>query len=231
MSDTTGTEPTTTEAEQAAAEALSRAHVPPSMAVVEPTPQPPREGPGARMAAAAAEGARELGEGQLIASDDPVREALTRLADDTPTAEDMALGLEWLLSDQQEVNTRELKVRAGGPDDKPVFLSWIIRAANTDEIRQAEREGEGVANRAQRRSQEPVEADQVRANLRLICTATMQVNGEPLGDLARKAGHADPAVWLRKRFHYRAGLIPAMAGQVMDLSGFAQDDVRAVGNS
>jgi hypothetical protein len=38
-------------------------------------------------------------------------------------------------------------------------------------------------------------------------------------------------VWLRQRFHYRAGLIPALANQVMELSGFAQDDVRAVGNS
>jgi hypothetical protein len=103
-----------------------------------------------------------------------VRDAMKRLADDKMTDEDMALGLDWLLSDEQEVNTRELRVRAGGSDAAPVYLSWIIRAANTDEIRQAEREGEGV-NRAQRRGgrSEAAEPDQVRANLRLICTATV----------------------------------------------------------
>lgn len=213
-------------ADQAAADALARAHTPPGMTVG----SPPQEGPGARMAAAAAEAAKALPEGDLIAAANPVRDAMKRLADDKMTEEDMALGLDWLLSDEQEVNTRELKVRAGGADDAPVYLSWIIRAANTDEIRQAEREGEG-ANRAQRRGQEAAEADQVRANLRLICTATIQVNGKPLGELSNSKGIRDPAVWLRNRFHYRAGLIPALAGQVMELSGFAQDDVRAVGNS
>jgi hypothetical protein len=218
--------PEPTDAEQAAADALARAHVPPSMTVG----TAPTEGPGARMAAAAAAAAEELDDGDLLAEPEPVRDAMKRLANDTPTEEDMALGLDWLLSDEQEVNTRELKVRAGGSDAEPVYLSWIIRAANTDEIRQAEREGEG-ANRAQRRGNEPVEGDQHRGNLRLICTATVHVNNVPLGELARRKGIADPAVWLRQRFHYRAGLIPALAAQVMELSGFAQDDVRAVGNS
>jgi hypothetical protein len=229
----TMTEPTTTAgngrsaAEQAADDALARAHVPPGMVVQ----SAPVEGTGARMAAAAAESARALPDGDLIVESDPVRDAMKRLADDKMTDEDMALGLDWLLSDDQEVNTRELRVRAGGSDAAQVFLSWIIRAANTDEIRQSEREGDGT-NRAQRRGGgEAAEPDQVRASLRLICTATITVNGRPLGELSNQKGIRDPAVWLRQRFHYRAGLIPALANQVMELSGFAQDDVRAVGNS
>jgi hypothetical protein len=104
--------PEPTDAEQAAADALARAHVPPSMTVG----TAPTEGPGARMAAAAAAAAEELDDGDLLAEPEPVRDAMKRLANDTPTEEDMALGLDWLLSDEQEVNTRELKVRAGGSD-------------------------------------------------------------------------------------------------------------------
>jgi hypothetical protein len=210
---------------QAEEEALSRAHIPPGIAVV----TSPDRGPGAAMAQAAREAAELPGGEDVVAEPDEMRESMDRLAADKPTDVDMAAGLEWLLSDAQEVNTRELRVRAGGSDDAPVWLSWIIRAANTNEIRTAERAGEG--NRAQRRGVEAREPDQIAANLRLIVTATMQVNGRKLADLSNAKGHRDPATWLRQRFDYRPGLIPALASQVMDLSGFAENDVRAVGNS
>lgn len=216
--------------EEAETAALARAHVPPGMTVTaEPdVTSPPQEGTGARMAREAARAAEQLREGDLIAEANPVRDAMTRLAADRPTEDDMALGLDWLLSDEQVVNTRELKVRVGGSDTDPVHVSWIIRAANTDEIRQSEREAEG--NRAQRRDPRG-EPDQMLANLRLIVLATISVNGKPLYELSNAKGIRDPAIWLRNRFDYRAGLIPALAGQVMELSGFAADDVRAVGNS
>lgn len=159
---------------------------------------------------------------QVVA--DEHREAMDHLADGQATEDDVALATEWLLADQQQVNTRKLKVRIGGSDDEPTYAGWVISAIGVDVIRAAEREAAG--NRQQRRSQEGY--DELKANLRIVAEGTVQPD---LKDAAKRQGLADPVVLLRRRFQYRSGVLAQIAGEIMGLSGFDADDVRAAGNS
>jgi hypothetical protein len=160
--------------------------------------------------------------------DDPTEEARARVANAPQTAEedDWDRVTEWLLSDTTEVITRKLKIRVGGSDEEPQMMPWVIRAIGIDVIRQAEREASGQ-NRAARRANEGG-YDELKANLRVLVEGTVKPD---LRQAAAQAGIADPAILLQRRLAFRPGLIAQLAGEVMSLSGFDADDVRAAGNS
>lgn len=157
--------------------------------------------------------------------EDEHREAMDRVGEGRADEDDVSAATEWLLADEQQVNTRKLRVRLGGSDDNPLESDWIIRAIGVDVIRAAEREATG--NRAQRRSPDGG-YDELKANLRVVAEGTVSPD---LKDLARQRGFADPVVLLRQRFQYRSGVLTQIAGEVMSLSGFDGEDVRAAGNS
>jgi hypothetical protein len=209
-----------TTAEAAAAEALARAHRPPGIEVVGDAE---RSGAGRRIADAAQAGRTE---GDVLVADED-RDAVKRVAAGRGDADDMAVTTEWLLADEQTVNTRKLTVRLGGSDDEPVMGPWIIQAIDTNVIRAAEREAAGI-NRAQRRAAADGGYDELKANLRVVAEGTVVPD---LKQLARQKGLADPVILLRQRFQFRVGVITAIAAEVMALSGFDQDDVRAAGES
>jgi hypothetical protein len=213
----TGQEHARRAAEEAAAEALARAHVPPGMTVVD------ADRSAGRRIASAAQAARE--EGDVVVADEEDRGSVKRVAAGRGDEDDVAVTTEWLLADEQQVNTRKLMVRLGGSDDNPVNGPWIIRAIDTNVIRSAEREAAGD-NRAARRAGSGY--DELKANLRVVAEGTVVPD---LKQLARQKGLADPVILLRQRFQFRVGVITALAAEIMALSGFDQDDVRAAGES
>lgn len=163
--------------------------------------------------------------------DDPYVESRDALATGSADEADLETITEWLLSDQTEVNTRRLRIRLGGSDEQPLFAAWFIQAIGIDTIRSAEREAAG-ANRAQRRGQQQ-QYDELKANLRIVAVGTAAVgapNGPTLVALAQQKGLRDPVTLIEQKFVKRPGLIAQIAGEIMALSGFDADDVRAAGN-
>jgi hypothetical protein len=162
--------------------------------------------------------------GEVEVIEDAYRESLDAVGAGGGSDEDVATATEWLLSDEQVVNTRKMRVRLGGSDDAPVMGGWVIRAIGVDVIRSAEREAQG--NRQQRRQGQ--EYDELKANLRVVAEGTIEPD---LKAIARQKGIADATVLLRQRFQYRSGVIAQIAGEIMSLSGFDFEDVKAAGNS
>jgi hypothetical protein len=227
-------EPTTdgalTPEQEAANAALARADKAPASIGgpgVDPEPGelgPNPEAPTSTYATELARKRHELGD-EVQAEGDPYMESRTAVLDGSADEADLETVQEWLLSDEAEVNTRKLRVRLGGPDDNPIIAPWFIRAIGIDVIRSAEREAAG-ANRAARRGQ-TAQYDELRANLRIVVEGT---HTPDLKELAQQKGLRDPATLVERKFKYRPGVIAQIAGEIMALSGFDQEDVRAAGN-
>jgi hypothetical protein len=176
----------------------------------------------------AAREARENADGDVVVlEDDPSIEARDAAARGDATPDEWAETTEWLLSDEPtEVITRKLRVRIGGSDEDPRFASFIVGAISMDTIRLAERDASG-ANRAQRRGGTGNQKyDEQRANLRVIVEATLKPD---LKEISGAKGVADPTELLQKRLSHRPGVIAQIAGQVMAISGFDDNDVVAAG--
>jgi hypothetical protein len=202
--------------EAAAAEALARAQDPPS-------PVNDEDRAAARRVAQSMPSRAERTDVEVL--DDSYDESMDKLRDGVPTdEEDLAAATEWLLSDEQTVNTRKLRIRVGGSDEDPLYVGWVIKAIGVDVIRSAEREASG-ANRAARRAGS--QYDELKANLRIVAQGTVAPD---VAAAANAKGMRDPASWLERKFRYRSGVLTQIAGEIMSLSGFDAEDVKAAGN-
>lgn len=146
----------------------------------------------------------------------------------TVTAEVSDAALQWFLDDTEPTFHRTLELNVG-QDDKPNFVKWTIRALSGEEIAGINRQASG--NRNARRAGGERDLDEVQR--RVVALATV----EPDLDAVVKLKHADTSqsdpLWARAnvlahRFRHKPGLITQLSGQVMDLSGYDEDDVRGV---
>lgn len=194
-------------------------------------PEPERDGFAARLAADRREG------DHILSVEDDYAEARDNVLAGSKDEDDVQAVTEWLLSDNAEVNSRKLTVVAGGSDEKPIIVDWYITAINIDVIRSAEREASGAGQGRGARRGQP-QYDELAANLRIVAESTWSIvaKGAPsdpnqsIKNLAKSRGLRDPTTWLQMKFRHKPGLIAQVAGEVMALSGFDKDDVRAAGN-
>lgn len=144
--------------------------------------------------------------------------------------EQQADALDWLLSDEEDESEarRVLELNVGTPRAER-WIKWTIRPVDREVLRQIQRAAGG--NRQQRRGRAAAEqVDPEEANLRIVARGTV----DP--DLTEAAGakgvqqSADPSYGpmqiLRWRFRHKPGLIDQIAGEVFDLSGYDEEDVR-----
>lgn len=198
----------------AAEEALSRVSSPPVGSM-------PGRGISERAQAAAADAGDDV-----RSAEDEDRESMRRVGRGKPDLDDIQAATDWLLSDTTQVNTKKLEIRVGGSDENPVYVGWVIRAIDVNVIRAAEREAMG--NRASRRAAADTGYDELKANLRVVAEGTVEPDVKAL---AQGQGMRDPTSLLRRRFSFRSGVLASIAAEIMALSGFDADDVRAAGNS
>jgi|1186.fasta_scaffold423673_1 hypothetical protein len=159
--------------------------------------------------------------------------------------------LDWFLTDEDDDITKTLRLNVGGPVDEdgvaidarkpPVWIEWVIRPVDLDEIKRIRRQSQDPKSRRQQRMRGQGETDDNQFNLGLVVTATI----EP--DLAQAAqsmkgpdgqrGVADARLAVKWRFRNRSGLIGQIVGEILDFSGFNDNDVQdavevtAAGNS
>lgn len=156
--------------------------------------------------------------------------------------------LAWLLQDEEdtdEVATQNWQFNVG-TEDAPVWIDWTIRALDSDTMnalrQQARTEG---TNRSQRRAGRGDDNfDVTLFNLRMVAAATLSpdlvVAAETKGVAAADPLYG-PVLLLRRRFAPKPGIVDQIAGKVMLLSGYDEEDlrratpeqtmVRAAGNS
>jgi hypothetical protein len=165
------------------------------------------------------------------------REAIARAAKDpnAMTPEEVVDATDFLLDDDPDndaplEDTVELNV---GTPAKPVWMKWTIRAIEEDTLAQINRMGAANVNRQQRRQRSKA-VDTTMTNARVVAAGTVYPD---LTQLCRDKGIADPAMLVRMKFRRKPGLLIQLAGEVLTLSGFDDDDVResqevvAAGNS
>lgn len=155
---------------------------------------------------------------------DAVKDAAARRQMDRPTAD---AALEWLLSDEDDGEvTKDVQINlAGGLGER--WITWKLRSVDREILRSIQRTVTG--NRAQRRG--GGEADAGQANLRIVACATVEPD---LVEAAKRRNIQEgpdpmfaPMQLLAWRFRGRPGLIDQLAGEVLNLSGYDEEDLRS----
>src|SRR4051812_44208265 len=124
----------------------------------------------------------------------------------------------WFLeADNEDFVTDEIKLNVG-TKNKPSWIVWSVRSIHRDRIDQIRKQ-----SRTERRG--VIEANEMQANLRIAAEGTIAPD---LRDPAIRGQYADPADALNARFRAKGGLIDQIAGKIIELSGYDDDDVKEV---
>jgi hypothetical protein len=151
----------------------------------------------------------------------PTPEVLAALAADKPISQaEASSATEWFLSeepeeDDEQTHTIELNVGVG---DQENWITWIVRPIDSDELRRIQRQ---TANLRRRGRQDDLAIDQL-GNLKVIIAGSVEPDIQAIADDKGKQAEAI----LLQRFVKKPGLIAQLAGQIMSLSGFDDEDVR-----
>jgi hypothetical protein len=135
--------------------------------------------------------------------------------------------LEWFLSDSAESFTHIIELNVGNPK-KPKWIEWEVKPVDLDTLRRIRKQ---AASKQQGRRGAAGELDEVEANLRIVVEATVEPD---IRAVAKQKGMVDPADALRIQFRHKPGLLGQIAGEIMSISGYDDEDVReveAAGNS
>lgn len=129
--------------------------------------------------------------------------------------------LEWFLSDDSDAFTHTMELNVGTPN-KPKWIGWEMKPVDLDTLRRIRRQAAG--NRKSRRDNNG-EIDEVEANLRIVVEGTVSPD---MKEVAKAKGILDPADALRFKFQHKPGLLGQIAGEIMALSGYDDEDLREV---
>jgi hypothetical protein len=213
-------------------------HTPPSGTVIAPDPRVTQQAePDPRDMLDRARTARErdtIKEPTGDAEHDPagaMRDAAAgRALDDGQTVD----ALEWFLGEDEGEFTKTLRLNMGGPVDEdgkalslensPIWIEWVIRPVDLDEVKAIRRRSQAGSNRRQRRaSASSGQIDDMKFNLGVVVAGTVSPD---IAEAASSKGIADPTAALEMRFSRKGGLIGQISGQILDLSGYNEDDVQ-----
>jgi hypothetical protein len=145
--------------------------------------------------------------------------------DDRLTPEERADALAWFLSDTDDTDlTHTFEINVGGLENKH-WVKWTIKPVDMDRLRRIRKQSQPAGNRQQRRNGQTGEFDEIAANVAIV------VEGTVIPDLraaARQLHAIEPGVLVRTRFAHKPGLLAQIAGEIMSISGYDDDDVREV---
>jgi hypothetical protein len=167
---------------------------------------------------------------------DPNPEALARASragerNGTLSGEDQDSALAWFMDDQADNVTKVIEINIGIGDEKR-WVPWTIKPVDNEILRTIRKQAEQASTRMQRRRGQ-AEIDQAQINLAIVAKGTVNPDLEVLA--AQKMGRPDglgqnplPFVMamLKDRFKHKPGLVDQIAGEVLALSGYDDEDLR-----
>lgn len=152
----------------------------------------------------------------------PTPEVLKALeADKAISRPEASSALEWFLAEdpeesEEETATHTIEINVGVGVER--WISWVVRPIDDDELRRIQRQSAVMRRRSR---QDDVAIDQL-GNARVIVQGSVDPDIEQIAAQQNK----DPVAVVMKRFKKKPGLIAQLAGQIMALSGFDDEDVR-----
>lgn len=147
------------------------------------------------------------------------------------TRADVDAATEWFLSDEELPATRTIRINVGSADAQR-WIPWTIRSVDSDVLRRIRTEGQNRAARRARQATGLSEVDPQEANARIVVEGTVAPD---LGEIVLKKLRddqrpSDPAaarmIVLKHRFRHKPGLIDQIAGEIMSLSGYDEEDIQ-----
>lgn len=176
------------------------------------------------------------------AAETPV-EAVKEMASEDPKKahpQTMSAALDWFVGDEPVGGTEgdftTLQINVGGdtPESKRE-IDWVIAPIGLDALRKIRRRANNT-----REARRTGVTDEFQTNLEIVAVCTVDPK---LTDAAAtlyqtgKIGSSDRVEALRYRFNSRPGIITQLAGKILTVSGFDEEDVQdktqidAAGNS
>lgn len=133
--------------------------------------------------------------------------------------------LAWFLSDEPVAPQTEDLELDFGTEDAPQIVPWTIQAVTMDVMRQIRKEA--AETKTARKSGQ---VDESRVNLAVVVAGTVSPDIKQAAIELFQAGRGsgDPIQTLKERFEVKPGFIAQLAGRIMSLSGFDDEDVREV---
>ena len=162
---------------------------------------------------------RPVEEGEEFPPVDRGQEAVKAVSNGSKSPEDLKDATAWFLSDQDAnvMSTKRFEVNVSADPEVEHFVEWEVQAIARERIRQIRRK----ARVARRGGAE--ELDETKVNLMIAAEGTVTPD---LATLAVQIGAQSPAHMLDRRFAHKPGLIDMIAGEVLAVSGYDEDDVR-----
>lgn len=187
------------------------------------TPEQEREAARLQAKLSASQGAEQ-------APDRDVRSVLAAAAKHAETSKETLTdgeqvdALEWFLSsvDATEL-THTIQINVGSPTRKK-WIDWTVKPVDMDRLKQIRKASQPTSRRA-RAMGNTADFDEVTANINIVLEGTVTPD---LREGAKQIGTVDPADAVRTRFAHKPGLLAQIAGEIMNISGYDDEDVREV---
>lgn len=132
--------------------------------------------------------------------------------------------LDWFLNEDPAGadETKKLELNFG-TEEEPSWVDWVIKPVPMEVMRAIRRKAANT-----RLARTTGEVDEYRVNLEIVVEGTIDPD---IREAARifgeeNRGPADPVDALRAKFQNKPGYIAQIAGKIMTLSGFNDEDVR-----
>lgn len=141
------------------------------------------------------------------------------------TAEAIADATAWFMSDdpEEQVAHRRLKINVSTDPDKVLWVEWIVKGLPRERITQIREESASTAEGRRRGRETGFANDGVTANTKIAAEGTIYPN---LRDKKVRGNFADPADAMKYRFRNKPGLIDQIAGHVIEVGGYSDEDVK-----
>lgn len=144
------------------------------------------------------------------------------------TGRDLADATEYFMSEEAAPpSTREFELNVGMFDEDTGeiadrYVKWTVQSISRKRIREIRRNSRDNKRRGLGATGE---MDDMNANLRIAAEGTLVPD---LKAVAEAKGVHDPALVLDARLQHKPGLIDQIAGEVLTVSGYDDDDIRDV---
>lgn len=134
--------------------------------------------------------------------------------------------LDWFLNEDpreaaEETEAVELNF---GTQDAPRWVEWVIKPVQMEVMRAVRRKAANT-----RAARQTGEVDEYRVNLEIVVKGTVDPDVEAAALQLHQEGRfptADPVEAVRSKFQSKPGYVAQLAGRIMTLSGFNDEDVR-----
>lgn len=170
---------------------------------------------------------REVSDGRSSALDaaEPAEAVRGAAQGKTLTTEGQSAALQWFMSQSPDPSTTEVKTKKlnFGTSEHPEWVEWKVRPIGLDVLRGIRKKA--AASREARRTGA---ADEYVVNLEIVVAATIDPDLREASRQIYEAGIGpnDPVENLRARFQGKPGYITQLAGEILGLSGFNDDDIQ-----